>query len=193
MAQLQTGNVLADTFAATIDLDASSLDTALLILRLALGPMLFAHGYQKLFMGGRIDGTAGWFESMGMKPGKVNAWAAALTETSTGVLMTLGLLTPFAAAGMVGVMVVAWFTHRGNFFVFKDGWEYNYVIGAVAIAAGTLGAGRWSLDHAFGIWDSLSGWTGFGIAAGLGIIAGLGTIGMFYRPDSPSGSEAGSA
>jgi putative oxidoreductase len=171
------------------DASASSVDTALLILRLALGPMMFAHGYQKLFMGGRIDGTAGWFESMGMKPGKVNAWAAALTETSTGVLITIGLLTPFAAAGMVGVMVVAWFTHRGAFFVFKDGWEYNFVIGAVAVALGTLGAGSWSLDDVIGIADDLAGWPGFAIAAGLGLAAGFGTLGLFYRPDPASSSD----
>ena len=41
------GSLLAET-------TQSSVDTGLLILRLALGPMLFAHGYQKLFMGGRI-------------------------------------------------------------------------------------------------------------------------------------------
>jgi putative oxidoreductase len=162
----------------------SSFDAALLLLRLTLGPMLFAHGYQKLFMGGRIEGTAGWFESMGMKPGKVNAWAAALTETGTGVLMTVGLLTPFAAAGMVGVMVVAWFTHRGEFFVFKDGWEYNFVIGAVAVGIGALGAGGWSLDGLLGIEDDLAGWLGLAIAAGLGLAAGLFTLAVFYRPDT---------
>ncbi len=173
-------NFSTDMLAAT---SSSSFDAAILIIRLALGPMLFMHGYQKLFMGGRIEGTAGWFESMGMKPGKVNAWMAALTETGTGVLMTLGLLTPFAAAGMVGVMVVAWFTHRGTFFVFKDGWEYNFVIGAVAIAIGTLGGGAWSVDGLFGIDDSLSGWLGLAIAAGLGLAAGFGSLAVFYRPD----------
>lgn len=166
----------------------SSIDTALLILRLALGPMLFAHGYQKMFMGGRIEGTAGWFESMGMRPGKLNAWAAALTETGTGILMTVGLLTPFAAAGMVGVMVVAWFTHRGEFFVFKDGWEYNFVIGAVAIAIGTLGAGQFSLDGLLDISGTLSGWTGLAISAGLGLLAGFGTLAVFYRADAPAES-----
>lgn len=166
----------------------SSFDAAMLVLRLALGPMLFAHGYQKLFMGGRIEGTAGWFESMGMKPGKLNAWAAALTETSTGVLMTLGLLTPFAGAGMVGIMVVAWFTHRGAYFVFKDGWEYNLVVGMVAVGIGTLGAGSWSLDDVIGIGDDLAGWPGFAIAAGLGLVAGFGTLALFYRP-GPSPAE----
>ena len=175
------GSLLAET-------TQSSVDTGLLILRLALGPMLFAHGYQKLFMGGRIEGTAGWFESMGMRPGKLNAWMAALTETGTGVLMTLGLFTPFAAAGTVGVMVVAWFTHRGVFFVFKDGWEYNFVIGAVAVAVGTLGAGSWSLDDVFGIGADLAGWTGFVIAAGLGLVAGLGTLAIFYKPEATTES-----
>jgi putative oxidoreductase len=171
------------------DASQSSVDTALLILRLALGPMLFAHGYQKLFMGGRIDGTAGWFESMGMRPGRLNAWAAALTETGTGILLTVGLLTPFAGAGMVGVMVVAWFTHRGAYFVFKDGWEYNLVIGMVAVAVGTLGAGSWSLDDVIGIGEDLAGWPGFAIAAGLGLVAGFGTLALFYRPDpAPDGA-----
>jgi putative oxidoreductase len=167
---------------------SSEFDLAVLILRIALGPMLFAHGYQKMFMGGRIEGTAGWFESMGMKPGKLNAWAAAATETGTGVLMTVGLLTPFAGAGMVGVMVVAWWTHRGNYFVFKDGWEYNIVIGLVAIAVGVLGGGGWSLDGLIGIEDTLSGWAGLAIAGGLGLAAGFGTLALFYRPDPASDS-----
>lgn len=176
---------------ATMLAEASpeSFDTAVLILRLALGPMLFAHGYQKLFMGGRIDGTAGWFDSMGMRPGRLNAWAAALTETGAGVLMTIGLLTPFAAAGMVGVMVVAWFTHRGEFFVFKDGWEYNFVIGAVAVGVGTLGAGRFSVDDLLGIGDTLAGWPGLAISAGLGLAAGFGTLAVFYKPDPAGESE----
>ena len=127
---------------------------------------------------------------MRMQPGKLNGWAAASTETTCGVLMTLGLLTPFAAAGMVGVMVVAWFTHRGAFFVFKDGWEYNVVIGAVAIAVGTLGAGDYSVDGLLGIADDLSGWLGFAIAAGLGLAAGFGTLALFYRPDAPVEPEA---
>ncbi len=172
---------MADVIASTT---ASGVDLALLILRLALGPMLFAHGYQKMFLGGRIDGTADWFESMGMKPGRLNAYAASLTEMGTGILMTLGLLTPLAAAGMVGVMVVAWFTHRGAFFVFKDGWAYNAVIAAVAVAVAGLGAGRWSIDCALGIGGDLDGWLGLAVAAGLGAVSGAGTIAAFYRPEA---------
>lgn len=178
--------MIPDTMNLLAAPSSSSTDAALLIIRLALGPMLFAHGYQKLFLGGRIEGTAGWFESMDMKPGRLNAWMAALTETGSGVLMTLGLLTPFAAAGMVGVMLVAGFKNRDAFFVFKDGLEYNVVIAMVAIAVGTLGAGSWSLDGLLGLDTDLAGWLGFAISAGLGILAGLGTLAAFYRPDPAS-------
>jgi putative oxidoreductase len=161
----------------------SSADAALLVLRLAIGPMMFAHGYQKVFLGGGIEGTAGWFESMDMRPGRLNAWMAAITETGTGALLTLGLLTPLAAAGMVGVMVVAWFTHRGTYFVFKDGWEYNIVIAMVVVAIAGLGPGGWSLDDLLGLADDLSGWTGLALAAGLGLVSGLATIAVFHRPE----------
>jgi len=39
-----------------------------------------AHGYAKVFKGGKLDGTAGWFDSIGMKPGAVHARLAAGTE-----------------------------------------------------------------------------------------------------------------
>src|SRR5687768_16798006 len=100
------------------------MDEGLLLIRVVLGLTLAAHGYAKVFKGGRIPGTAGWFDSMGMKPnGKVHAWLAALTEMGAGILFALGLLTPLAAAGFVGLMVVAaWTSHRDNgFFIVKNG------------------------------------------------------------------------
>ena len=43
-------------------------DVGVLILRVVLGLTMAAHGYNKFFGGGRIPGTAGWFDSIGMKP-----------------------------------------------------------------------------------------------------------------------------
>ena len=60
-------------------------DVGLLILRVVLGLTMAAHGYNKFFGGGRIPGTAGWFESIGMKPGTFHARVAATTEISAGV------------------------------------------------------------------------------------------------------------
>ena len=100
------------------------MNLAMLILRVGVGLTFAAHGYGKIFKGGRIPGTAGWFDSMGMKPGKLHAWAAALTEIGAGLLLALGLFTSVAAAGMVGVMVVAaWTVHRHNgFMIIQEGW-----------------------------------------------------------------------
>ena len=91
----------------------------------------------------------------------VQARIAAATEIGAGVLMALGLLTPFAAAGMIGIMVVAsdvshW---KVGFFIFKAGqWEYTASI-AVAVWPRHDGPGEWSLDHAFDI-EFTGGWTG---------------------------------
>ena len=44
-------------------------DFGLLVLRLAIGLTIAMHGYNKFFGGGRLPGTARWFESMGVRPG----------------------------------------------------------------------------------------------------------------------------
>jgi putative oxidoreductase len=172
----------ASTFATRTEFD-----TVMLVLRLVAGVTLFLHGYNKVFRGGKIPGTAGWFESLGMKPGKLHAWAAACTEIGSGVLLAVGLLTPFAAAGLIGIMVVASRTdHRGSFFMFKNGWEYVMVYGFLAWGIGALGPGRFSLDHAFGIEDELTrDWRGALIAGVLGVGAGVLTLLVFHHPDPP--------
>src|SRR5512138_2995266 len=82
---------------------------ALLVLRVVVGVLFAGHGAQKLFgaFGGHgIDGTAGFFEALGMRPGRRNAIAAG-AELGSGVLLALGLLTPLAAVLLISVMVVA--------------------------------------------------------------------------------------
>src|ERR1700740_1949706 len=123
-------------------------DLGLLILRLVLGLTLAAHCFNKFFGGGRIPGTARWFESIGMKHGTFQAVVAASTEISAGLGLAAGLLTPIPAAGFVALMFVAsWTVHRPNgFFIVKEGWEYNLVLALSAVAVATIGAGRLSLD-----------------------------------------------
>ncbi|BBY24965.1 DoxX family protein [Mycobacterium stomatepiae] len=160
-------------------------DVGLLILRLVLGVTLAAHGYNKFFGGGRIPGTARWFESIGMKPGKFHATVAATTEIAAGLGLAAGLLTPIPAAGFVSLMIVAaWTVHRHNgFFIVKEGWEYNLVLAISAIAVATLGPGRLSLDWAiFGINDLLIGWNGLLISVVLGLAGAIGQLLIFYRP-----------
>jgi putative oxidoreductase len=170
--------------------DVDALNLALLVLRLAVGAVMLAHGLNHIFGGGKIAGTGRWFESLGMRPGPLHAWLASITEVVAGVLLILGLLTPLAAAGVVGVMLVAWITnHRGNgFFIFRpgEGWEYVMTLTALGVALGALGPGEWSLDHAMDLTD-LAGTSGLLIAvlAGGGGAAAL--LAVFWRPPAGDG------
>lgn len=159
-------------------------DVGLLILRLVLGVTLAAHGYNKFFGGGRIPGTARWFESIGMKPGKFHATVAASTEMAAGLGLAAGLLTPIPAAGFVSLMLVAaWTVHRPNgFFIVKEGWEYNLVLAASAVVVATLGAGRLSLDWLVFGKNWMDGWNGLLILLLLGLAGAIGQLVIFYRP-----------
>lgn len=160
----------------------------LLILRVVLGLTMAAHGYNKLFGSGGISGTAGWFDSIGMRPGWFHARLAAWTEIAAGLCLAVGLFTPVAAAAFVALMLVAaWTVHRGNgFFITKEGWEYNLVLAGAAVAIGAQGAGRFSLDRLlFGdtdFYQYLRGWWGLAIAVGLGLAGGVAQLAIFFRP-----------
>lgn len=167
----------------------TAVDFGLLLLRVVLGLTMAAHGYNKFFGGGRIKGTAGWFESIGMKPGTFHARMAATTEMAAGIGLAVGLLTPVTAAGFVALMLVAaWTVHRKNgFFIVKEGWEYNLILAIAAVAIAAIGAGKYSLDYALfrnysDIYPLLHGWCGFVIAVGLGLAGGIGQLAIFYRP-----------
>jgi putative oxidoreductase len=159
-----------------------------LVLRVVVGLTMAAHGYNKFFGGGRIPGTAGWFESIGMKPGVFHARVAATTEISAGLGLALGLLTPIPAAGFVALMLTAaWTVHRKNgFFIVKEGWEYTLVLATTAVAIAGVGAGKFSLDyalfHSTDLYGYLHGWCGLLIALVLGLAGGIGQLLIFYRP-----------
>lgn len=159
-------------------------DVGVLILRLVLGVTLAAHGYNKFFGGGRIPGTARWFESIGMKPGKFHATVAATTEMAAGLGLAAGFLTPIPAAGFVSLMLVAaWTVHRANgFFIVKEGWEYNLVLAVSAVSVATLGAGKFSLDYVVFGKNWMDGWHGLAISLMLGLAGAIGQLLIFYRP-----------
>lgn len=172
------------------DADIDAINLALLALRGVLGVVMLAHGVNHIFGGGKIEGTAGWFDSLGMRPGILHAWTASLTEIGAGVLLLVGLVTPLASAGVIGVLVVAWVTnHRdAGFWVFNrptEGWEYLMTLVVVAVVVATLGAGEWSVDDAVGL-DDITGWTGMIIAVAGGLGGALATLIVFWRPAEPS-------
>src|SRR5436190_23098678 len=86
------------------------MNLGLLVLRLVVGLLLAGHGAQKIFglFGGHgLRGTAGFFEQIGLKPGRVHATSAGLLEFGGGLLLAVGLVTPFASAALIAVMTAA--------------------------------------------------------------------------------------
>jgi putative oxidoreductase len=147
----------------------------LLLIRFVVGLALAAHGSQKLFgwFGGYgIAGTGQFLEQLGFRPGRLHAALAGSAEVAAGLFLAAGFLTPAAAATIVAVMLVAAVSaHRRNgFFVQNGGFEYPFVLGAIALALAFTGPGDVSLDRALGM-----SWTGsaWGLAAlAVGLIGG---------------------
>ncbi|GAB2571688.1 DoxX family protein [Microlunatus antarcticus] len=133
---------------------SKSTDLGLLALRLGFGTAAASHGAQKLFgwFGGYgIEGTGGFFESVGFTPGKRNATLAGLAETGGGLAVALGLGTGAAGAALTGNMVVASSLHGfEKFFAADGGPETALTYGLVGTALTLTGAGRYSLDHLTG-------------------------------------------
>ncbi|WP_106402635.1 DoxX family protein [Actinocorallia populi] len=159
------------------------IDIAAAVLRFSLGITMIAHGWNHAFGGGKLPGTARWFESIGIRPGRLHALLATLTELGAGVLLLAGLLNALAAAAVVGTMVVALVANhlKNGFFIFRPGEGYEYVLMIIlaACALAALGPGRWSADHPAGI--TLDGLPGLGVAL-LGGVGGLLLLAVFWRP-----------
>lgn len=123
-------------------------DVALLLGRLLLGTIMFAHGYQKLMVDGIGRTTAG-FESMSIPVAIVSASFVTVVEVVGGVLVILGaLLTTVAACYLVVMVGAAVFVHIPNgLFVGDGGWELVGAIAALLLALAAAGSGRYGLDH----------------------------------------------
>ncbi len=156
--------------------ESSAKDLGLLALRLTTGGLLAGHGAQKLFgaFGGYgLEGTAGWLESIGLKPGQLWAALAGGSEFGSGLSMVLGLFSPLGAISALGPMAMAWIkVHAGKpIWVTAGGAELPLTNIAVATALALTGPGRYSLDEAFGIEvpKPLIGLTIAGVATGVGL------------------------
>ena len=164
---------------------ADQINLGLLVLRVAVGVTMILHGYNHIYRGGKIEGTGRWFESLGMKPGKLHAWLASLTELAAGAGLVVGLLTPFAAGALIGVVLVAFITNHlhAGFFVFRrptEGWEYLMNLAAALLAVGVLGPGKWSLDNAINYEPSFT--TSLWITLVIGVGGAAILLAVFWRP-----------
>ena len=166
-------------------------DLAALVVRLVQGSLLAGHGAQKLFgtFGGHgLEGTSGFMEMLGLRPGRPWAFLAGLCEFGGGVLTALGLLNPLGPMGVIASMSMATAkAHWGKpIWVTEGGAELPVTNTAISTALLLSGPGKYSLDRTLGI--RLPAWV-----APLGLVVIILTV--FYAgvgaPEPPAQEEEG--
>lgn len=160
-----------------------SFDWAMLILRIGTGLIILAHGINHAR--GR-QRTTDWFSSIGFRKAELQWFASTASELAIGIALVIGLLTGPAAAGLVAVMFVAfWSVHRKNgFFIFRpgEGWEYVATLALIGLAIAIAGPGSASIDNAIGIDTDLDGGIGALLVAGA-LAAAAAQLAVFFKPN----------
>jgi len=133
----------------------TTLDLALLVVRLVLGITFVLHGGQKLFGwygGAGIKGARNMMQDLGVAHPGLLGWMAALSEAGGGLFVLIGLLTPLAAALIISTMLVAIYTvhWKNGFFAGNRGYEFNLSLIALAATLVLMGAGLISVDYLLG-------------------------------------------
>jgi putative oxidoreductase len=172
--------------------DQDALNIALLVARLWVGAVIFAHGWRHLQSVRSGPGMANWFESLGLRNGPLQAWNVTLTELAAGVALVFGFLTPLSYGGVASIAFVALVTNhwKNGFWSFNkgEGWEYVSVLGVLSLVLGTVGPGQWSLDDAFGFSFPFEPGTAILLTLLLGVVGTAAFLAVFWRP--PQKAEA---
>jgi len=115
----------------------------LLVLRLALGAIMIAHGYPKIF--GGLHHHVEVVRSLGM-PGWL-AYLSAAAEFGGGILLVLGFLTRVAAFFVCTNMLVALFAAEfKNGFLGQHNYQFPLALAAMAFAFIFTGGGPIAID-----------------------------------------------
>jgi len=128
---------------------SNNVDLALLLLRIILGVVIIAHGWQKLFALG-LTGSAGAFRSMGVPFPAITGPAVGIIELACGLGLIVGLLTRLASLGVAcdAIGAIIFFHAKHGFFV-PEGIEFVMTLAAVAVALAIAGPGEYSVDAVF--------------------------------------------
>src|SRR5262249_27022604 len=131
-------------------------DLGLLLLRVAPGATLVAHGLQKAFglWGGQgLDSFKNPLSDMGYQHADVLTYVAAGTQLAAGVLLVLGLFTPLAAAAALAYLINGLAAnvaaqHGAGYigFFLPNGNEYQILLAVALVAIILVGPGRYGFD-----------------------------------------------
>ncbi len=123
-----------------------------LLVRLALGTVFIAHGYQKLFVSG-MDGTINMFGGMGVAAPELFGPLVAFVEFFGGIAIVLGLFTRYVALMLAAVMAVAIFQVKLSIgfiapMAGPPGYELDVALLGLALLLLFAGPGALSLEKA---------------------------------------------
>jgi putative oxidoreductase len=117
---------------------------ALLVMRLTLGIIMTAYGYQNVFR--HLRDHAQLVASLGFPHWL--GYASSFTELLAGLLILVGLFTrPAAFALCLGLVVAIWKLHWHNGLMGEQGYEFPLALASLAFALIFFGAGEIAIDH----------------------------------------------
>ena len=166
---------------------SNALNFALLLARVWVGAVMFAHGWKHVKALRSGPGMANWLESLGLRYGALQAQLLTWSEVAVGPVLVLGLLTPAAYGVVISLMLVAYVTnHRDKgFFVTArptEGWEYVMTLAVLSLSLAAVGPGEWSLDDALDVTFAFRPDQALLVAAAVGIGGTVGYLATFWRP-----------
>ena len=130
---------------------ASFSDVAFTLLRVAIGAIVFMHGWGKV-TGAGLSGVSGYMGKLGLQPGILFGGAAMFIETIGALCLLVGLFTRFFAAALAIEMGIAFlFVHLARGWdISKGGYEYVLVLGLALFFIAIRGGGPYSVDAKLG-------------------------------------------
>jgi putative oxidoreductase len=145
-----------------------------------VGATMIAHGVKHARS---LEGTAGWFDSIGFRKPELQAKTSAVVEVAAGTALLAGIGTPLAASAVIGTMLVAARSvHVDNgFFITSEGYEYVLTIGSAAAAIAALAPDRYSVDSKIPFLSGRSGWRTGLTSIALGAAGATAQLATFWR------------
>ena len=176
-----------------------TIDLGLFVLRLVVGVLLGMRGLQKLaglFGGPGIDGFTETLADSGFDMARALAIAGGAVELVAGVMLVVGLATPIAAAGLLGIVglgIAVRLTGADPIPVLGDtsrGLEPSILYAAALLTLLFTGPGRWAADRKWG-WSHRPRFSGIVWLVIVVVLAGL--VWYLLNGTNPLTSTADSA